>query len=400
MDSTRIIYLHQQYLNGTITAEEWIEFKGILTHKDTEDLFSAFLDSNWDNIPAEEIENVEKSRFEKVYNYIISHQHPANEHADIYQDKSTFKVHKLWPRMAAAAAIILLIGAGIFFYGNQSVPDIKYANDIAPGKNTATLTLANGKKIILSDAVNGQLAEESGVRITKTAKGQIIYEIKDQQLSKADVLNTLSTARGETYQVRLPDGSVVYLNAESSLKYPASFAANKQRRVELTGEAYFEVAKDKLHPFIVATSKQTVEVLGTHFNINSYANEPGTKTTLLEGSVLITPQATGNAGSVLKPNQQAFLNGNAIQVKQVDARTAVDWKNNEIVFNGESLEIIMRKVSRWYNVEVVYENEGLKNQPFGGEVSRFANVSEVLDVLELTGFAHFDIRGRRIIVKE
>ncbi|WP_449435448.1 FecR family protein [Pedobacter steynii] len=279
------------------------------------------------------------------------------------------KAYKLWPRIAAAAAILLVAGTGVFFYTNTlrhpdagQDPAIVNQNDVAPGHNGATLTLANGKKIRLSDASQGELAKEGGVVISKTADGQIIYEINDNtsrhpELVSGSQNNTLTTAKGETFQIKLPDGTSVWLNAASTLTYPASFASLKQRNVELSGEGYFEVAKDKTKPFIVKTEKQEVQVLGTHFNINSYADEPNTKTTLLEGSVKVSalditgrhpelvsgPRTDKSAAQVLTPNQQATLTTTGITVKNVEPEDAIAWKNGLFMFDSESLESIMKK---------------------------------------------------------
>lgn len=305
---------------------------------------------------------------------------------------------KLWPRIAAAAAIILIISVGLLYFGKQNDKQIHspvYANDLDPGSTGATLTLANGKKIKLGTATNGELAKESGVTITKTADGQILYEVKDPAHSEPGQINTLSTAKGETYRVRLPDQSEVWLNAASVIKYPASFTMAKERRVELEGEAYFQIAKDKNHPFIVKTDKQEVKVLGTHFNIKAYIDEPLTKTTLVEGSVQISNQFSSKT---LKPGQQAILlqKGN-FEIGPSDEVLDLAWKNNEFMFESESIENVMKMVERWYNVEVIYIGEK-SSEKFGGGVSRFDKVSKVLELLERTGAVKFRIENRKIYV--
>ncbi|SFH42648.1 FecR family protein [Pedobacter insulae] len=309
---------------------------------------------------------------------------------------------KLWPRWAAAAAVVIAVISGGYFYYRSQTSDTKsvavYANDIAPGKNGATLTLANGQKIYVSDEKAGKLAEESGVSISKTADGQIIYEIASSPLSPrndAVQYNTLSTTRGEQFQVRLPDGTLVFLNAESSLKYPTSFAKLDQRQVTLTGEGYFEVAKDKAHPFIVKTTAQEVEVLGTHFNVNAYINEPSIKTTLVEGSVRL--RTVNNQQVILKPNEQGTVVSNDLKVSKIDIEPVIAWKNNKFFFEEVDITYIMRMVSRWYDVEVEYQGEIPKSK-FAGSVSRYENISEVLKPLESTGKVNFKIQGRRIVV--
>jgi len=304
-----------------------------------------------------------------------------------------------WKKVAVAASIVACFGIGAYFYkhnGTKQEINQLANNDVAPGKNMATLTLSNGRKIILSSTINGQLAKEAGVSITKTSDGKIVYEVKDNNTAEPNKINTLSTARGETYQVDLPDGSKVWLNAASSLKYPASFTALAERKVELSGEAYFEVAKDKAHPFKVITDKQEVTVLGTHFNINAYADEPAIKTTLLEGSVQV---ATNSGNTVkIKPGEQAILKSNDVNVTDADIESVMAWKNGDFIFKGEGLETVMLRVARWYNVEVVYDASAPKSLELGGWVSRNKNISTVLKMMESTGKVHFKVEGRRILV--
>lgn len=303
----------------------------------------------------------------------------------------------LWPRLAVAAAVLFVLSFGLYFYKQFNDPDHKFEkHDIAAGKPGATLTLANGKKISLGGATNGALANEEGVSVTKTANGQLLYILGAAAKAGNNAFNTLATAKGQTYQVQLPDGSRVWLNAASELKYPVSFAGAKQRKISLSGEAYFEISKDKLHPFVVKTSQQEVEVLGTHFNIDGYADEAMVKTTLLEGAVRVS-SGNGNKGVVLKPGDQATLLRGTIGVEKVNTEQAVAWKNGYFMFENEDIRSVMRKISRWYNVEIVFDGP-LPVDTFGGTVNRFANVSQVLKKLELTGKVQFEIEERRITV--
>ncbi|TKC57126.1 DUF4974 domain-containing protein [Pedobacter hiemivivus] len=323
----------------------------------------------------------------------------------------------LGTRIAIAAAIASIIFSVTLFYYKQKTSTnqpvkIAYQNDIAPGKNGATLTLSSGKKIYLSDFQDGTIASESGVSITKDSIGQLIYTI-NRNTSSGKGVNTLETSKGEQSQVRLPDGSTVYLNAASSLSYPANFTEHPYRKVKLSGEAYFEVAKDKAHPFIVQTKGQQVQVLGTHFNINAYPDETAIKTTLLEGSVSVTLlSASGNrkgitAGEpvtskskiILKPGQQSILaQTEQLNISQVDAQAEVAWKNGEFVFERENIKSIMRKISRWYNVEIIYEGD-VEKKALWGSISRYSNVKNVLEMLSVTGAVAFEIRDQTIIVK-
>lgn len=312
---------------------------------------------------------------------------------------------RLWPRIAVAAAVgLAIIAAGLFYFrGEKNIPDQAgiYKGNTAPGKVGATLILADGKQIKLSDAANGEIAREAGIIVTKTTDGQLLYEIKGAA-GTSEKMNTLSTAKGETYIITLPDKSKVWLNSASSLTYSAALTDHGIRKVKLEGEAYFEISKDKSHPFIVATKRQQTEVLGTHFNINSYADEQSEKTTLLEGSVKVSSlSAAAQTGedSILKPGQQAVLNpkGN-IMVQQVSVNDAVAWKNGKFVFDNESIESIMRRLVRWYDLDVVYENEAVKNIPFTGSISRYDDISKILDKITYTQNIHFKIEGRRITV--
>lgn len=308
--------------------------------------------------------------------------------------------YKLWPRIAVAVAVATIIfGAGLFYFTNQNLKTeqgIALLQDVAPGKMGATLTLSNGKKILLADAQTGQLASESGIQISKSADGEIVYKAVSALVQGANELNTLQTMRKEQVQIQLPDGTQVWLNSESSLTYPATFTGKQERSVKLTGEAYFQVAKDKSHPFKVRTSKQEVQVLGTHFNINAYADEPIVKTTLIEGSVKLSAD---RAVVIIKPGEEAALTGNQFKISEADLGEALSWKNGDFVFNGERIESIMRKLARWYDVDVIYDGL-VPEDEFYAEISKFRNISQVLAQLENTKGAHFKIEGRRVIVSK
>ncbi len=307
----------------------------------------------------------------------------------------------LWASFGIAAAIAaMVISVGIWFYRSalkeRSTNQLVYANDIAPGKTGATLTLANGKTIRLTDAANGKLAQEAGVMITKTAEGQLIYQVKGND-PENDKLNTLTTVKGETYQIRLPDGSSVWLNAASSLSYPLSFAGQQERRVALRGEGYFEIAKDSKHPFIVKTDQQEVEVLGTHFNINAYPDEAVVATTLLEGSVRLT---AGSQNQMLKPGEQAINDRGAIRIRKANLEAVTDWKKDEFFLDKMDFRMAMRKIARWYDIEVIYNGSVPENLEAGGWIPRNSKLSAVLKSIESTGQVHFKIDGRKLYVSE
>ena len=310
-----------------------------------------------------------------------------------------------WYSIAAAAAILIFLSIGLYFVVNKPVQqqiagNQIHKNDIGPGGNKAILTLADGKEIVLTGARNGLLATQRNTEIKKTEDGKIIYT-NDQSLSdksSANVqYNTITTPRGGQYQVTLPDGSRVFLNAASSLIYPTVFAGN-ERKVTLAGEAYFEVAHNSHQPFRVSSNGQTVEVLGTHFNINAYSDERLIKTTLLEGSVRVS---RGQKTVVLKPGQQAQISDRDTDsdisiISDADIEEAVAWKNGLFILD-DHIQPVMRLISRWYDVDVIYDGAA-PDDIFGGEVPRFQNISEVLKVLQLTKKVHFKIEGRTIIV--
>lgn len=318
-------------------------------------------------------------------------------------NKPVVKTYRLRYRAAAA---IFIIGIAGYFYLNPAATEQQLAvhrsknNTIVPGSNKAFLTLADGRKISLTDVNTGEIVKQEGLSINKTADGKIVYTVVDHEKNSGKektAFNTIQTPNGGQYQVNLPDGTKVWLNAASSLRYPTKFAGDI-RAVELTGEGYFEVAKVHI-PFVVKTSGQEVEVLGTHFNINSYNDEDDIKTTLLEGSVRVTPLGVNknNRGKLLKPGEQSRLNESGLKVKSVDTESIVAWKNGDFVFNGEDLKSIMKKVARWYDVEVVYKGD-FDHLKFGGYISRSKNISAVLDIMESTGKVDFNIKGKLITV--
>jgi ferric-dicitrate binding protein FerR (iron transport regulator) len=311
---------------------------------------------------------------------------------------------------AAAAAIILLLGTGAYIYMSRSrspkaelvqvKPEINVKKNVAPGGNKAMLILANGTAIILDSAANGQLAQQGKTIVSKLNNGQIVYAASNSPSTgggRGEALyNTLSTPRGGQYQLVLPDGSIVWLNAASSIRYPTAFAGN-EREVEVTGEAYFEVTKNAARPFRVKMNNgAAVEVLGTHFNINAYNDEPATKITLLEGRIKVSGK-TGNV--IIKPGQQARLTdqNNILKVdNDADVEEVMAWKNGAFQFGGADIQTVMRQISRWYDVEVEYQ--GNISLHFAGTMSRNVNISQVLEMLEKAGGLKTAVTGRKITV--
>lgn len=304
---------------------------------------------------------------------------------------------RLYPKIAIAASIVMAIGATLYFnksiYSIFRTPNEQISgNKVLPGGDKAYLTLANGRKVNLNKLNEGQQIEEEGVKVVKAADGQLVYVVKNRGIAGSGY-NTIETPAGGQFEVQLPDGTKVWLNASSSLRYPVNFSA-KERKVELKGEGYFEVKSDIKRPFKVASKEQVVEVLGTHFNINTYADEPDTKTTLIEGSVKVNRQ---NVSKILKPGEQATISPSGFEVEKVDVSQAIAWHNGDFAFEGTDLKTIMRQLSRWYDVEVVYEGD-IEHVKFGGSISRSKNIAEILKVLKMTQRVNFKLEGRRVLV--
>ncbi|HEY1060644.1 MAG TPA: FecR family protein [Daejeonella sp.] len=312
-----------------------------------------------------------------------------------------------WKRLVAAASILIFCTIGLYLYKSHSInqqsrivakpkPVIK---DIAPGGNMAVLTLADGTKINLDQATNGKIADQAGLDITKQG-GQLVYSPKSSKSansSSQNLFNVIETPRGGEYKIVLPDGTQVWLNAASNLRYPAIFTGN-ERMVELKGEAYFEVVSNKKMPFRVKSNLQVVEVLGTHFNVNSYADEVTVRTTLIEGSVKILRE-NSKTTQTLQPGEQSSVNPDIpfVRVNSVNTEEFIAWKNGYFLFNNENIESIMRKIARWYNVDIEYKGEKPVGE-FGGAVSKSKNISEVLRILQRTKAVNFKVQGRRVTV--
>lgn len=388
MQNQRLNYLFDQYQTSKLSEAEELEWLDILIDPHFQD----------------DVYDLTQRIFERQD--LLKYQMTDSLATDtlkyiLEQPRKTIRYRIHYRRLAAVAAVFCVIFSGIFFLTNQDSKLSKniplHATKIIPGRISATLTLANGKKILLNNTAKGEIAKEAGITIIKTPSGEVIYQVNSTS-DVNDGVNTLSTAKGETYAVVLPDHSKVWLNALSSLTYNTNLTKQNSRNVKLIGEAYFEVAKDKAHPFVVESRDQSIQVLGTHFNIDSYADEPVVTTTLLEGAVKLIPRTNGLNPVVLKPGQKSTLSGKNFTISIVDVDDEIAWKDGQFVFNNEGLEAIMREVSRWYNVDVIYDNDSLKKELFWGSISRFEKVTDVLHMLEVTGSAKFKVSGRSITV--
>jgi transmembrane sensor len=385
----RISELIAAELRGELSAEEQLELQNWLETKESNRiLYQEFADQQMLSNKMQKYQQTDSDAlYQLTINKIMLQRRPE-------QVRSAWKI---WIRIAAAVAAILLLGPPLFMYwyfspDKRLQPGITYIqHDIPAGGNKAYITLSNGKTIQLSSAKNGIVMNGRSISYAdQSLVAGSVSALENEEL-------TISTPLGGQYQVTLNDGTVVYMNAGSSLKYPAVFGQSA-RVVSLTGEAYFEVAKDQAKPFTVSTTRQRLTVLGTHFNVNAYSDEPLTETTLLEGSVRVSPLKGSAGGTILLPGQQADLQGDLLQVKTADLEEAMAWKNGDFIFREEALESIMRKVSRWYNVEVEFDDEASKTIKLGGLVSRSKNISAILKMMELTKRVQFKMQGRKIIV--
>ncbi|MRG43578.1 DUF4974 domain-containing protein [Chitinophaga sp. SYP-B3965] len=304
-------------------------------------------------------------------------------------------------RWTAAAAVLLLAGGTYFLVNKKEPAQVIVAADhtIAPGKQGAILTLADGREVVLDSMGNGVVAHQSGASVV-LKNGQLVYDPANENASGIQY-NQMTTPKGRQFRVTLPDGTKVWLNAASSIRYPTAFAEN-ERKVEVFGEACFEVAKDASKPFLVnVNNKAEIRVLGTLFNVNAYENEEAINTTLLNGSIKIAPAQGDNDGVILKPGQQARLgiNKKDVEIQGVndeDVEKIMAWKNGLFNFEGAHLEEVMRQLERWYNIDVVYEN-GIPDIRFLGEMSRQIALADLLEILRRTE-VDFRVEGRKLIV--
>lgn len=314
----------------------------------------------------------------------------------------------LYRRWGWAAAILVLLGGSIYFFtttgkneNKNIVQDQNNNREILPGTNRAQLTLSDGTVITLDSAANGAIAQQGNSSVIKLANGELRYETNGLAQNKV-MMNTMATPKGGQYQLTLPDGSKIWLNAASSITYPAVFAGN-ERAIKVTGEIYIEVAKDARKPFLVdADGRSTVQVLGTSFNINAYADEQNIKTTLIDGSIKVRAAHSGSnpQGVTLKPGQQAVITGNSdlIRLQAASIDHVIAWKNGFINFESGSFQEVMRQIERWYDIDVKFEG----NRPpvnIEGRMDRGVKLSDLMTLLNNFGI-HTKLEGRTLILSE
>jgi ferric-dicitrate binding protein FerR (iron transport regulator) len=392
MNEERFKTLFEQYLNDSIPSDELLELQEAIH----DERYEALLDDLLKNAFKESaFADVNEEARQTVFSAIksrISHQEDAGQ-----KNKGNKRLIPYRWLSGVAALVFVALGTGWFFVRNHHSrqKENTYAHIIKPGVNKATLTLANGKKIVLTDDLHGQLASEAGVKISKTKQGEIIYTVAADGGSDERSLqyNTLTTKKSEQFQVILPDGSHVWLDAVSSLKYPLTFKGN-ERKVELTGQGYFEVSHNATMPFIVKTTKTEVQVLGTHFNISAYDDDQIDKTTLLEGSVRVR---SNGVTALLMPGDQAISDKRGhLTVTKIDVDQEIAWKNGLFDFRRAGIEEIMIKASRWYDINVKYEGK-IPETKLIGKVSRNVDISGLLEILQFEGIK-LRVEGKNVIV--
>jgi len=402
VDTSRLNALFQLYLKSTISKSEFQELCMLLNSETISAELSAGLKELWFQSAGNTL-RLTDDRWDDRFQFLLRQ---LNE-----PETAVAPVKKLstWHQFSwvAASILLLLFSSSLYylsappkFHKTSSSFPVKTGSSsvVIPGGNHAVLILSDGTSIVLDSSSNGTIASQGSTKIIKLNSGQLAYNSPGQP--QAEVLyNTLSTPRGGKYQVTLADGTVVWLNSESSLRYPTVFKGT-DRKVEISGEAYFEVAKNPGHPFKVHINVATgeggeVEVLGTHFNVNAFDNEATIRTTLFEGSIRMN---RANGVTPIKPGQQlqAAKDGKVAIVNNADLESVIAWKEDRFQFEDADLKYVMRQIARWYDIEVAYK--GNITTHFDGSIPKNVNVVKVLNMLELTGEVKFTIEGRKVVV--
>ncbi|NLR61654.1 FecR family protein [Chitinophaga polysaccharea] len=397
MDSQHLRELLQQHLNNALPVED---LRALIDHLrengHSEDLLSVIEEALESGTFTGQ---TDKSRKDQLFQDIL--RKTGKEEAVFTEEESSqplIKRHtRIW-KAAAAAMIILLAGTATYLIRKPAAHRGTIINqvakaDVLPGSNKAILTLTDGSHIELDSAARGTLTQQGAAAVMKLNNGQLAYQTSNR--TGADVVyNTVSTPRGGQYQIVLPDGTKVWLNAASSLHFPTSFTG-KERVVEVTGEAYFEVARKENQPFKVVTQEMEVKVLGTHFNVNAYADETASSTVLLEGKVMVFHRGKN---VLMTPGQQALVKEDIRIVPHADIETLMAWKEGKFSYNNMGLETIMRQIARWYDVDIIFEDKIADS--YSMEISRNVPLSKLLQFMEISGGVHFVINGRKVIVRK
>ncbi|MBS0027580.1 FecR domain-containing protein [Chitinophaga sp. 22321] len=387
MLSARIKYLVERYFDNSATAAEKLELAQWIDGEASQEELESALGASWEaHVPQIQMPDEMSDRMVASFFGTV----PIAQTAPV----ARVVRYRWW-----AAAAVLLLGGGIWWAMQHRPPQPvmvagraeRYKNEVAPGGNRALLTLADGRVIELDSAGNGVLTQQGNVKIVKQSNGELAYEGNG---TGEAMYNKMSTPRGGQYRLKLPDGTVVWLNAASSVFYPAAFVG-KERRVTVTGEVYFEVAANANMPFIVKAGEVDITVMGTRFNVNAYEQEAVIKTTLVDGAVSVASTSTKY---ILKPGQQAQVkpNGSLAVMSNIDTEEIIAWKNGFFQFNDADMPTVMRQLEQWYDVKVSYEGD-IPKRSFGGGIQRSLPLTEVLSILEAND-VKFKINGKNITV--
>ncbi len=389
--TTTFTNLLDKYLTNTLTSEEEALFITMSKLPENQEIISSRLDDDLYHGRYAAIED--DLRHEEIFQVLQQRLKGARA------VRRVFLIRKWgW----AAASILVLLSIGVYFGAihKKNISSVAVSSsDIAPGRNGAILTLSNGAQIVLDSLGNGVIANQNGAQV-RLNNGQLAYDVRGGIAEKV-AYNVMTTPRGRQFQVTLSDGTKAWLNAASSLRYPTTFAG-RERKVEITGEVYFEVAKNEKMPFKVnVDNKMEIAVLGTDFNVNAYENETSINATLLTGSIHASIMPSVSTSVLLKPGQQAQLSMNKTLpeikvIKNADIDKVMAWKNGAFYFEGSTVEEIMRQVERWYDVEVVYE-KGIPNIEFGGGITRGVSLKGLISALQKSEM-HCRLEGRKLII--
>jgi ferric-dicitrate binding protein FerR (iron transport regulator) len=387
MGKSIAVSLLKKYLSGSCTASE------------TEQVNRWF--DSMDGVPEHIAGLSEEERMlmeDRVFERIL-------HHIEKEEQTSTYSLPKKsiysWKGLTVAASLLLFLSLVVLWMQHPSSLSPKQitksaeSTNIKPGGNKAVLTLSDGSSLVLADASLGTVADQQNVSVIKTAEGELSYQKGTANNSSEIVYNTITTPVGGKYSVVLPDGSKVWLNSKSSLRFPTSFTG-PERKVQMTGEVYFEIARNPKQPFKVLSRGTQISVLGTHFNVMAYEDETEEKTTLLEGSIHLS---SGKFSKLLKPGQQAAVDASGIQVNQhVDLQEIMAWRNNLFIFKDMEIKEIARQISRWYDVQVVFKSTTSKI-PYTGTISKDVELSELLSMLQFTGLK-YELNNRLLTIIE
>ena len=392
MDQNYIAELFNRFFSNTITAEEKVILANWVKDKSNKAAFETMLQHSWENF------ELNRSLTEEKAGALLS----AILEKDKIHESPRTKIVPMRSRIrvrSVAAAILILFAAGAAYFlwqqGTQQTEMVAVSDVAPPLSSDAVLTLANGEKIVLDSAANGHLIDQGNTNIVKLADGQIVYGSSGAMAET--LFNTLTVPVGSRIaSITLSDGSTVWLNAGSSITYPVAFSGG-ERKVNITGEIFFDIAHDATKPFIVTKGAQQIKVLGTQFNVNAYDDESAMKVTLLKGSVQI---AAPSGGVILTPGQMASIHGNEPMrvLNNADVEQVIAWKKGVFDFNGADIKTVMRELSRWYGLEVHYNGEIADR--FHIETSREMNLSNMLRILQTTGSVSFKIEGKKVTVMD